>query len=50
MSSRHPLDSDQAVVVSLEYEDSLLHVRVPDEHIVVEACTQDHTVVRTPVE
>ena len=44
-----PLNADQAVVVAFKQEDFLLHMRVPDENVVIETCTQDQIVILVPI-
>jgi hypothetical protein len=45
----HPFNTNQTVVMALESEDLLSHVRVPDEDIMIRPSRQDKVVIFIPV-
>jgi hypothetical protein len=45
----HPFNAYQTVIMTLKHKDALLNVRVPNKHIVIQACTKYHAANTAPI-
>ena len=49
MGAWHPFNAYQTVIMTLKHKDALLNVRVPNKHIVIQACTKYHATNTAPI-